>query len=37
MVDERPEWFCFYKGKYHFFYQHYPYKPYWGPMHWDMR
>ena len=29
-----PNGFCFYDGKYHFFYQHYPYEPQWGPMHW---
>lgn len=29
-----PNGFCFYDGQYHFFYQHYPYEPQWGPMHW---
>ncbi len=29
-----PNGFCFYKGKYHMFYQYYPYEPVWGPMHW---
>lgn len=29
-----PNGMCFYKGQYHFFYQHYPYEPRWGPMHW---
>lgn len=29
-----PNGFIEYKGKYHLFYQHYPYKPVWGPMHW---
>ncbi len=29
-----PNGMCFYKGQYHFFYQHYPYAPQWGPMHW---
>ena len=29
-----PNGMCFYKGQYHFFYQHYPYAPEWGPMHW---
>ena len=29
-----PNGMCFYKGQYHFFYQHYPYEPQWGPMHW---
>jgi beta-fructofuranosidase len=29
-----PNGMCFYKGQYHFFYQHYPYEPKWGPMHW---
>ena len=23
-----------YKGTYHMFYQYYPYRPFWGPMHW---
>lgn len=29
-----PNGFSFYQGKYHLFYQYYPYKPFWGPMHW---
>ena len=29
-----PNGFCYYKGKYHMFYQYYPYEPRWGPMHW---
>ena len=29
-----PNGFCYYGGKYHFFYQHNPYAPQWGPMHW---
>ena len=29
-----PNGFCYYKGKYHLFYQYHPYDPYWGPMHW---
>ncbi|WP_199624625.1 glycoside hydrolase family 32 protein [Paenibacillus alkalitolerans] len=29
-----PNGFIFYDGQFHLFYQHYPYKPYWGPMHW---
>ncbi len=29
-----PNGMCFYKGQYHFFYQHYPYEPRWGSMHW---
>lgn len=29
-----PNGFIYYGGRYHMFYQHYPYKPFWGPMHW---
>ncbi len=29
-----PNGFIEYKGRYHMFYQHYPYEPVWGPMHW---
>ena len=29
-----PNGFSFYDGKYHLFYQYYPYDPHWGPMHW---
>lgn len=29
-----PNGFCFYQGKYHLFYQYYPYESKWGPMHW---
>lgn len=29
-----PNGFSYYKGMYHMFYQYYPYKPFWGPMHW---
>ena len=29
-----PNGFSYYKGEYHLFYQYYPYKPFWGPMHW---
>ena len=29
-----PNGMCYYKGQYHFFYQHYPYEAQWGPMHW---
>lgn len=29
-----PNGFIFYKGEYHIFYQYYPYKAVWGPMHW---
>lgn len=29
-----PNGLIFYKGKYHAFFQHYPYAPRWGTMHW---
>mgnify|MGYP003211071091 FL=1 len=29
-----PNGFAYFGGQYHFFYQHYPYEPKWGPMHW---
>ena len=30
-----PNGTIFYRGKAHLFFQHYPHKPEWGPMHWD--
>lgn len=29
-----PNGFIYYQGKYHLFYQHFPYAPVWGTMHW---
>lgn len=29
-----PNGFIYYKGKYHLFFQHFPYAPEWGTMHW---
>ena len=30
-----PNGTVYYRGKAHLFYQHYPHKPEWGPMHWN--
>ena len=29
-----PNGFLYYRGLYHLFYQHFPYEPRWGTMHW---
>ena len=29
-----PNGFCYFKGRYHMFYQYHPYSADWGPMHW---
>lgn len=29
-----PNGLCFFRGRYHVFFQHYPHAPVWGPMHW---
>ncbi len=29
-----PNGFCWYKGRFHLFYQYYPFARHWGPMHW---
>ena len=29
-----PNGLCFFGGKYHAFFQHYPFEAKWGPMHW---
>ena len=29
-----PNGFIYYKGRYHLFYQYFPYAPVWGTMHW---
>ena len=30
-----PNGIIYYRGKVHLYYQHYPHKPEWGPMHWN--